>query len=82
VSVGSYVASGSCELGFQQQSELVGVAGIAVLGPLPPDIQLLTTFSGAVAAASRTPEAARAALAFLAGESTAAAKCRHGFARA
>jgi molybdate transport system substrate-binding protein len=82
VSVGSYVAGGNCELGFQQQSELVGVTGIAVLGPLPPDIQLLTIFSGAVATTARAPEAARAALAFMAGDATAAAKRRHGFAPA
>ncbi len=35
VPVGSFVAEGRADLGFQQLSELINVAGIDVLGPLP-----------------------------------------------
>jgi len=78
VPVGSLVASGAAELGFQQLSELQALAGIVVLGPLPPEIQSITVFSGGVAAGSAAPEAARALLDFMASPATAATKQRHG----
>ncbi|MDE1949493.1 MAG: substrate-binding domain-containing protein [Burkholderiales bacterium] len=66
VPVGTLVARGEVELGFQQLSELMNLEGITVIGPLPPEIQIVTTFSGAVASSSQQPEAVRAWLAFLA----------------
>jgi molybdate transport system substrate-binding protein len=78
VPVGSLVASGEIELGFQQLSELKFLPGIDVLGPLPPAIQIVTTFSAGVGAASTRPEAAQALLAWLASPQTADAKQRHG----
>jgi molybdate transport system substrate-binding protein len=48
VAVGSLVASGEVALGFQQLSELIALDGIRVVGPLPPELQLVTVFSGAV----------------------------------
>lgn len=82
VPVGSLVASGEVALGFQQRSELVGVAGITLLGDLPPAVAINTVFSGAVAAASTQPDAVRALLAWLAAPATAATKQRHGMAAA
>ena len=76
--VGSLVADGSVELGFQQFSELMNLAGIAVLGPLPPAIQTITLFSGGVATASALPDAARAVLTYMASPATADVKLRHG----
>ena len=49
-----------------------------MLGPLPPAIQIVTTFSAAVGAHSRLPVAARALLAFMASPAAAETKRRHG----
>jgi molybdate transport system substrate-binding protein len=76
--VGSLVASGGVELGFQQLSELKNLAGIQVLGPLPPAIQTLTVFSGGIVTASANPDGARALLAFLNTPVTVATKKHHG----
>jgi molybdate transport system substrate-binding protein len=82
VPVGSLVAEGKAELGFQQLSELMNLPGIEVLGPLPAAIQTLTIFSGGVCAASIDPAAARAFLNFLASPATAELKRTHGMAPA
>jgi len=78
VPVGSLVASGAVELGFQQLSELKGLEGIEVLGPLPSAIQSITVFSGAVAATSAAIPAARRLLQFLASPDADPIKRRHG----
>jgi molybdate transport system substrate-binding protein len=65
VPVGELVARGEAEIGFQQVSELLPVAGIAYLGPLPPDIQHFTIFSGGLHIAAMEPEAAKALLRFI-----------------
>jgi molybdate transport system substrate-binding protein len=78
VSVGTLVARGDVELGFQQLSEFLHVEGIDVLGPLPASIQIVTTFSAAVSALSTQPDSARTLLAFLASPGAAEAKRRHG----
>lgn len=76
--VGSLVADGTVELGFQQLSELINLAGVEVVGPLPPAIQTITIFSGGVSANSAQPDAARAVLQFMASPAAAEAKKRHG----
>lgn len=86
VPVGSLVARGEVALGFQQLSELMSLDGIQVLGPLPAEIQITTTFSAAAglsAAAAGQPgaepsAAVRALLSFLQSPQTAEAKRRHG----
>jgi molybdate transport system substrate-binding protein len=80
VPVGSLVASGEVELGFQQLSELIHQEGIALLGSLPEAIQITTTFSAAIARASAHQPAAQALLQFLASPAAAAAKLRQGMA--
>ena len=77
VPVGSLVARGDIDLAFQQLSELGG-DGIDVVGPLPPEIQMMTTFSGGVARASGHPDAARALLAFMASPALTPIKREHG----
>ena len=78
IPVGSLVAKGDVELGFQQLSELLHVEGIDVLGPMPAAIQILTTFSAGACAASTQPDAVRALLAFMGSAATADAKRRQG----
>ncbi len=76
--VGSLVADGTVELGFQQLSELLNLAGIVVVGPLPPAIQTITIFSGGVSANSAQSDAARAVLTFMASPAASDVKRRHG----
>jgi molybdate transport system substrate-binding protein len=78
VPVGSLVAKGEAEIGFQQLAELIHLSGIELLGPLPDAVQITTVFSGGVVSASPQAEAARALLRFLASPVAAAAKQRQG----
>jgi molybdate transport system substrate-binding protein len=78
VPVGSLVAKGEVELGFQQLSELIALPGIDLLGNLPADIQITTTFSAAIASTSAHKAEARALLQFLTSEQAAAAIRRQG----
>ncbi len=78
VPVGSLVAKGDVELGFQQLSELIGLQGITVVGPLPPDIQLLTTFSAGISVTATQAEAARCLIAFMAAPAAAVTKRAQG----
>ena len=76
--VGPLVARGEVEIGFQQLSELLPTAGIDIVGPLPADLQIITTFSGGVHVAAREPEAAKAWLAFLSAPQAAPVLRKHG----
>ena len=78
VPVAALLETGDVELGFQQLSELIHEPGVEVVGPLPPEIQALTTFSGAVCTASAQPDAVSAWLAFAASPDAVAAKRRNG----
>jgi molybdate transport system substrate-binding protein len=78
VPVGSLVASGNVALGFQQLSELMHLQGIDVVGPMPNDAQIVTTFSAGVCATSSQPDAVRRMLDFMASPENAETKRRHG----
>ena len=78
VPVGSLLARGEAMLGFQQMSELVGIEGITLLGPLPSPIQIMTTFSAAPVRGSAQPEALLALLAYLASSECNETKLRYG----
>ena len=67
--VGELVAAGAAEIGVQQISELLPVAGIEIVGPLPDALQKITTFTAGVLAAAKEPEAAAALVKFVAAES-------------
>ena len=78
VPVGSLLATGEADLGFQQLSELMHLPGIQILGPLPSEIQATTTFSAGVCKASSQVEGARALIAYLTSAEASAAKRQHG----
>jgi molybdate transport system substrate-binding protein len=78
VPVGSFLARGEADLGFQQLSELLHMPGVDIVGPLPPEIQALTIFTLGIARASPQPEKARALAAFLASPEVATLKRQYG----
>ena len=75
--VGEVVAKGDAEIGIQQISELLPVAGIEIVGPLPEPLQKITTFSGGVLTAAKDLGLAAALLKFVAAESPRLLK-QHG----
>ncbi|WP_156465433.1 substrate-binding domain-containing protein [Knoellia sp. Soil729] len=62
VPVGALVAQRQVTLGVQQRSELQGLDGVQVVGPLPGDAAIRTTFTGGVLTASKRPEDGASAL--------------------
>ncbi|WP_229513745.1 substrate-binding domain-containing protein [Paraburkholderia terrae] len=80
VPVGSLVAEGKVELGFQQLSELVHEPGIDIVGMLPAAIQAVTVFSAAICATSEQQEVAKAFLNHLASTDGDQVKIAHGMA--
>jgi molybdate transport system substrate-binding protein len=80
--VGQYIAQGKVALGFQQRSEMVGLSGVQVLGPLPGPIAYTTIFSAGVPRALEASHPRRAAvdqlLAFLTSDTTLSLKLQHG----
>jgi len=78
VPVGSLVASGEVEIGFQQLSELMGLPGITLLGGMPPGLEIISRFSAAVTTASTQPEVAQALVDYMASPAAADLKQRHG----
>lgn len=78
VPVGTLVARGDCELGFQQLSELMNLPGIVVLGALPDSIQTITTFSAGITVNCPRVDAARAVLNYMASADTIPIKQRYG----
>ena len=63
--VAAVVARGEAEIGFQQISEILGVPGAELVGPLPPEVQQVTVFSAGVLTNAQQPEAAAELIRFL-----------------
>ncbi len=80
VPVAALLAQGEVALGFQQLSEMLGVQGITIVGGLPQAVEIITTFSGSVAASCAQPDAMRALLAFWQSTVCDALKRQHGMA--
>jgi molybdate transport system substrate-binding protein len=78
VPVGSLIADGRAELGFQQLSELIHLDGIVVLGPLSDDVQNVTVFTAALTTVATQPDQAAQWLEFLASAETDEVKERNG----
>lgn len=78
VFVGSIIASGEAEIGFQQVSELSHFAGVDYVGPLPADVQQYTTFSSGIIAGTKEADAAKALVKFITAPAAAAAFKKRG----
>ncbi len=63
--VGEIAARGDAQLAVQQLSELMPVAGIDIVGPLPDEVQKKTVFAAGIFHAARSPAAARTLISFL-----------------
>lgn len=59
------VAKGEAEIGIQQISEIIPVAGVELVGPLPSELQHMTIFSAAVGAGARNADSARRFVEFI-----------------
>ena len=78
VFVGTLIANGDAEVGFQQISELVHFAGIDYVGPLPGDLQRMTMFSTGIHSGAKQADAARALVKFLTAPAAAPVIRKHG----
>ncbi len=75
------VAAGAAELVVTQISEIVPVTGVVLVGPLPKEIQNVTTYAGGIGAAAKDSEAARALLKLLTGPGASAVLKSRGMER-
>lgn len=64
--VGTVVARGDAEIGFQQVSELLPISGVDFVGELPSEAQKITIFSAGLVVGAAQPEAARLLIEYLA----------------
>lgn len=64
--VGTVVARGEAELGFQQLSELLSIPGVDFIGELPPEVQQTIPFSAGITRQSQELRAARELIEFMA----------------
>jgi molybdate transport system substrate-binding protein len=76
--IGTIVASGDCEIGFQQVSEIVHIPGVDFAGPLPPEVQHVTVFCCGVQTGSANDVAGRSLASFLSSAGAAAVMKKHG----
>src|SRR6201985_1783843 len=76
------VAKGEVELGIAQASEIVPIAGVQLVGPLPGELGSLTLFTGGVGAESGSADAAKALIEFLSGPEAAPHFKSKGFEQA
>lgn len=78
IPVGTLIARGDAELGFQQLGELMHEPGVDVVGLLPAGAQAVTVFAAAVCTATDRAACASQFLAFLASPQMAEIKLRLG----
>jgi molybdate transport system substrate-binding protein len=76
--VGSVVARGEAEIGFQQVSELLPIQGIDYVGTIPEAVQQPAIFCAGIAANARELEAAQAFIRYLASDEAAPVLTRTG----
>ena len=62
---GLVLLRGEADIGVQQMAELMAVSGIDIVGPLPPEIQMVTPFVAGIPANAHHAQAGRALIDFL-----------------
>ena len=75
------VASGEANLAIQPASELLHVAGVEFVGPLPLGVQLVQVFAGGVVVGSKNARMAKQLIAFLASDRASTALSANGMER-
>jgi molybdate transport system substrate-binding protein len=78
VFVGTIVANGTVEIGFQQVSEMSQFPGVDDVGPLPASVQQITVFSAGTHTAAKETQAAKALVTFLSAPAAAPAYKKRG----
>jgi molybdate transport system substrate-binding protein len=79
--VAELVAKGDAELAVHQISEILPVQGVTYVGPLPPEVQNFTVYTGGVSATARDNAAAQALVDFLRSDAAAAVLKTKGMER-
>lgn len=69
--VASAVARGEVEIGFQQISEILPIEGVDYVGPIPDDVQKITTFSAGITQRAQNLSGAKSLIEFLSSEEVA-----------
>ena len=69
--VATVVARGDVQIGFQQISEILPIEGIDYVGPIPKDVQKVTTFSAGITTRAENPADAQTLIDFLSSSAVA-----------
>jgi len=59
------VAEGKAEIGIHQITEILPVKGVTLVGPLPAEVQNITTYVAGISTTARQPEIAKQFLSFV-----------------
>lgn len=59
------VVSGEADLAIQQEPEVISVAGVDLVGPLPGDLNNITVYAAGVSSGTKQADAAKALIKFL-----------------
>ncbi|UZE49830.1 substrate-binding domain-containing protein [Rhodopseudomonas sp. P2A-2r] len=78
VRIGTLIASGDAEIGFQQISELIHEPGVDYLGPLPADVQKVTIYSAGISNGTKQIGAAMALVKSITAPDAASVIKQHG----
>ena len=76
--IGTFIANGEAEIGFQQISELIHAPGVDYLGPLPSGAQKITVYSAGVHSGAKQQEAAKELVKALAAPAAASVIRKYG----
>jgi molybdate transport system substrate-binding protein len=72
-------AGGARPIGVTQITEILNTPGVTLVGPLPQEFELATTYTAAVCARAAAPDAARRLVALISGEARRALREKAGF---